>query len=199
MSDLEPVEGEQLPDKAAGPLEHMQCLSRRQRVLVELAVWEGLPFRDAAKKAGLSERQGFRLLHDADVLRAIKAERQVLLNSERVANIHALRRVRDESKNSLAVVQAARAIQDLAERDATPGAEAGQAIGYVIHIVGQAPSTGHQITSQPGIAASPLIEHEPVPIQAGYAPLRPSFPARRADAEDADEVPDDDDQARGAE
>lgn len=122
----------------ANPDSHLSVLSRRQIPFVQSIVWDGLPFTHVFQKLGIPERTAYRWMREPAVLAAIKAEEKVLRSSARAGNIHALQRVRDTSDNSLAVVQAVKALEQLADQEQGSAAP-GQSRGYVIVI--NAPSS----------------------------------------------------------
>jgi len=97
-----------------------------------------LPFTHVFQKLGIPERTAYRWMRDPAVLAAIKGEERVLRSSARTGNILALQRIRDSSDNALAVVQAVKALEQLADQEQGTTAP-GQSRGYVIVI--NAPSS----------------------------------------------------------
>lgn len=117
---------------------HLDCLTRKQRAFVEAMVWHGLQFKECREKANISESYAYLLLHDPLVLEAMKRERQVLKASAGTRNIHALMKVRDESRNHLAVVQAVKAIEEMTSEESVSAGS--KRVGIVIMIGDQQPT-----------------------------------------------------------
>src|SRR5262245_23965725 len=87
--------------------------SDRVRTAIAAMVWRGLPRREAAEEAGISEHGLYKALRRPPVRAHYLAELHVLRTSERARNIHALASVRDESSNAMARVQAAKTLEGL--------------------------------------------------------------------------------------
>lgn len=117
----------------ANPDGHLLVLSRRQQTFVKEVVWGGLSQLETARRLAIPDSTAFRWMRLPTILGAIKAEEKVLRSSARIGNIHALQRVRDTSDNSLAVVQAVKALEQLADQEQGTAAP-GQSRGYVIVI-----------------------------------------------------------------
>lgn len=133
----------------ANPDAHLSALSRRQIPFVQSIVWDGLPFTHVFQKLGIPERTAYRWMRDPAVLAAIKGEERVLRSSARTGNILALQRIRDSSDNALAVVQAVKALEQLADQEQGTAAP-GQSRGYVIVINAPAAAgAAEAVTAQP--------------------------------------------------
>jgi hypothetical protein len=128
---------------------HLSALSRRQVGFVQSIVWDGLPFTHVFQKLGIPERTAYRWMREPAVIAAIKGEERVLRSSARAGNILALQRIRDTSDNSLAVVQAVKALEQLADQEQGTAAP-GQSRGYVIVINAPAAAgAADAVTAQP--------------------------------------------------
>lgn len=135
MSDALPVPAKtsQEPVATQDPDAHLSALSRRQQAFVREAVWGGLSLLETARKLTIPDSTAFRWMRMPTILAAIKAEERVLRSSARSGNILALQRIRDKSDNALAVVQAVKALEQLADQEQGTTAP-GQSRGYVIVI-----------------------------------------------------------------
>lgn len=125
-------------------------VSGKLKTAIDLMLFEGSRRPEAALAAGMTDhglREAFKKPH---VKRYYLAGLEVLRTSERARNISALAKVRDESENSMAIVSAAKALEQLAEPNGPGGAGGGrsggagwlidlsdepQRAGIVIHIV----------------------------------------------------------------
>jgi len=125
------------------------------RVAIEKMVFEGLKRPEAAAAAGLSDHGLRQALRKPHVKAAYMSELQVLRDSERARNVHALVDVRD-GDNQMARVQAVKQLEN-------PGGESGISVnvhiqaGYVIDLSESTDEKPMRI-----VAGSPrVIEHEP--------------------------------------
>jgi hypothetical protein len=93
------------PMKVTGKLKHA----------LDLMVWKGARRAAAAKQAGMTDHSLRAALKKPHVKAAYLAELQVLRESERARNIHALVEVRDgkQHSNPMARVQAAKALEGI--------------------------------------------------------------------------------------
>jgi len=94
---------------------------------------------DAAKAAGMKDHSLREAMKKPHVKAYLNAGLEVLRTSERSKNIFALARVRDTSENGMAVVSAAKALEQLSDVNAVAGAAAQSAPGVVIQIIAPAP------------------------------------------------------------
>lgn len=138
----------------------MSALSRRQIGFVQSLVWDGLPFTTVFQKRGIPERTAYRWMREPAVIAAIKAEERVLRSSARAGNILALQKVRDTSENSLAVVQAVKALEQLADQEQGSAAP-GQSRGYVIVINAPSPAGGAAAGVGQAIDNARVIDAQP--------------------------------------
>lgn len=107
-------------------------------------------------------------LHKPAVVQFIRRERAAFRVSICAANEFALRKVRDTSENGMAVIGAARTLEDLHEREVVQTRGTQQTPGIVINIT-PAP-TPTTIEARP-VAA---IEHaERIDIEPGFEPIDP--------------------------
>ena len=99
---------QQLTTTAPNP--HHQALAKRLtarvRQAVELMVWDGKPYNEAATEAGLTVRAMRLALARPHVMAFYKAELQVLRTSEEPRSIHRLAQIREAANNMPAVVAA---------------------------------------------------------------------------------------------
>lgn len=103
-------------------------------------VWDGNTRDQAAAAAGMSVHGLREALRKPHVKAHLKAELQVLRDSERARNIHALADVRDHAKNATARVAAARALEGLSE-EGERDRRAAPFMGLVVNIL-PAPNSG---------------------------------------------------------
>lgn len=125
-------------------------------------VWDGLPRKQAAEIAGISEHGLYKALRSPPVKAAYLRELEVLRTSERARNIHALTGVRDTSGNGLAVVGAVKALEQMADDPGLDGTQRMQP-GLQIVVIQSAPQIGNQAQT----AVNPLIELQSVPVERG--------------------------------
>lgn len=122
------------------------------KAALDAMIWDGLPRKEAAAKAGISEHGLYKALRKPPVKAHYLAELEVLRTSERARNIHTLAEVRDQRSNQMARVQAVKALEQISD-DPTAAAARHAAPGLTLVIVNAAPVTPHQ----PVIEANPLI------------------------------------------
>ena len=145
------------------PLAHLDQLTRKRKAFLHALVWKGAKVPAAAEAAGFSEQAGYLALRDPKFSAALEAELKVRRKSSRLGNIPALERVRDESANSLAVVQAVKALEMIAGQDDDRPANAASS-GYVIMIPGMF-AADHPIADLAQVTGKPLIELQSVPVE----------------------------------
>jgi hypothetical protein len=142
-------------------------VSGKLKVALDEMLFKGSRRADAAIAAGMTDhglREAFKKPH---VKAYYNAGLEVLRTSERARNISALAKVRDDSENDMAIVSAAKALEQLAEPNGPggPGGGRGRGTGWcidlsdspgvVIHIVGP--------EQQPLQPAGPIIDVTPNP------------------------------------
>jgi hypothetical protein len=88
------------------PSDHMTALTDKQRALVEALVHDGLKWKIAAQRAGLSERHARDVIRMPAVLKAVRLETQVLRSSLRPRAIANMAQIGDQRRNLTAAVQA---------------------------------------------------------------------------------------------
>lgn len=164
-------------------------VSGRLKTALEAMVWQGARRAEAATRAGMTDHSLRAALKKPHVKRFYLEQLEVLRDSERAKNIHALTEVRDQTDNHMARVQAVKALE---QRDEVTAAALGATRAPGMTIVVVQPGT-------PQIAPPPrTIEHEPpldedpqAPAQAidnvqgvpdfhPYTPLANLAPARPA-------------------
>lgn len=137
------AQGRSAPGKVTGKL----------RKALDAMVWEGLPRKEAAAKAGLTEHGLYKALRKPPVRAAYLAECEVLRTSGRARRIHRLEEMVEQNDNKAAVVNASIALDRDMGVDESAGARM-QAPGFVIVV-----NTGTSVTAhQHGNDAKPLIE-----------------------------------------
>jgi hypothetical protein len=110
-------------------------VSGKLKVALDEMLFKGSRRAEAAEAAGMKDhslREAFKKPH---VKRYYNAGLEVLRTSERARNIAALARVRDSSQNGVAVVTAAKALEQLAEPNGPGGIGGGRGrSGYIIDL-----------------------------------------------------------------
>jgi hypothetical protein len=114
-------------------------------------------FIAAAKLVSMRPNILRKWLHKPAVVQFIRRERAAFRVSICAANEYALRRVRDTSENGMAVISAARRLDDLHDREVVQSRGTQQTPGIVINILQRAPPAPI-IEARPAAAA---IEHTP--------------------------------------
>ena len=138
----------------------------KRRALVMAMVWDSLPLKEAAVKAGLAEVSARQALRMVAVSKLMDEERRARLSGERPRNLAALADVRDTSANAIARVAAAKALEMMAvDAGLDPGASNRHVPGIVIMVGGAAlPVTGPSGREMGTPALGPLIELSPDPV-----------------------------------
>lgn len=89
----------------------------RLKTALNLMVWQGKTRKEAAAEAGITDHGMYTALRKPHVRQYLASEMQVLRDSERPRNIHALVDVRDASGNAMARVQAVKALEQLSDQE----------------------------------------------------------------------------------
>lgn len=137
---------------AAKP-DKIERVTGKVRTAIEAMVWQGLPRKEAAELAGLSEHGLYKALRKPPVKAFYLDECEMLRTSGRARRIHRLEAMVEQDDNKAAVVNAVLALERLGETQGN--ANAGHSItpGVVIQIVQAAPLIAHQAHIEP----KPLI------------------------------------------
>lgn len=134
------------------------AVTGKLRIALLEMVWAGSCRADAAKAAGLQDHSLRSALRKPHVKAFYLGELEVLRTSERARNIHALVGVRDKSANGMAVVQAARTLDQLADGDPIGRAVAITPGITIVIASAPAPSVGSGM-------GTPLLDLNPTPNQ----------------------------------
>lgn len=138
-------------------------LTEKRRALVMAMVWDSLPIKEAAAKAGLAEISARQALRVPAVSELMNEQRRARLSGERPRNIAVLADVRDNSSNAMARVHASRALELMAvEEGLGTGGGQRQTPGIVIMLSGPA---SMPLNSPSGLA----IRAQPAPL--GHGPI----------------------------
>ncbi|WP_156164858.1 hypothetical protein [Bradyrhizobium sp. LTSP885] len=103
-------------------------VSGKLKVALDEMLFKGSRRAEAAAAAGMTDHGLREAMKKVHVKRYYNAGLEVLRTSERARNISALAKVRDQSDNSMAVVSAAKALEQLAEPNG-PGGRGGGRTG----------------------------------------------------------------------
>jgi hypothetical protein len=122
------------PQAADKPAQHR--ISRNVRTALEAMVWQGLRRREAAQVAGIADHTMYQAMRTPPVKAAYADMLQVLRESEKARNIHALVEVRDQQVNQMARVNAVKALEQLDETASATAGPQRQQPGLVIVIQG---------------------------------------------------------------
>lgn len=128
-------------------------IGARVKAAINCMVWEALPRKEAAEKAGLREHSLYKALRRPPVLAYLRSEMEVLRLSGRPRNFHRLEEIRDQNSNPMAAVAAIRQLEQCAAETDTPGNRV-RVPGVVIQII--TAETPSRIPKR-GVT----IEHEP--------------------------------------
>jgi hypothetical protein len=133
-------------DKPKRPLEVRGKLAEA----LDLIAYQGTPYDEAARKAGLTVRAMRMALAKPHVIRYLRTQRQVLLASMSGANVLAMAQVRSQTENQNARVGAVKQLEAMSNEQTTLGAgQIAPTAGFVIVL---------QVPAAPGEAApAPLI------------------------------------------
>lgn len=130
-------------------------LTPRVRRAVEIMVWDGKRFDEAAIEAGLTTRAMRLALDKAPVVAFFKSQQQVLIGSEGPRNIHRLREIREAAPN-MPAVQAIKLMHELGadQQQRNSGASASPGVTIrVVTVVQSAPASAVEHQSTPHIVA----------------------------------------------
>jgi hypothetical protein len=107
-----------LPTRQAAAIEGRSGRMRvtgKLRMAIEAMIWEGLPRKEAAAKAGLADSSLRFALRKAHVLAFHNAELAALRTSLRARNVHRLDTIADNSGNDMARVASIKALEQMAD------------------------------------------------------------------------------------
>lgn len=137
---------------------HAPKVTGKVRIALDAMVWEGLPRKAAAEKAGISEHGLYKAFRKPVVKAFYLSELEVLRTSERARSIHRIAEIRDAADNMPALKAAEYFATDKAEM---PGRSTGslQLPGLTIQILMTSPDAPVN-ASLTRHDAKPLIEHE---------------------------------------
>lgn len=151
------VQPDRLSPAANSEREHR--ITAKVRTAIEAMVWDALPRKEAAAKAGISEHGLYKALRSPPVRALYLRELDVLRTSERARNIHTLVRVRDQTANQMASVQAVKTLEQMEEQQFTSAARS--AVPGLMIVVNNAP----HMPNMREIEAKPLIDQGSGPIE----------------------------------
>ena len=141
MTDKSPPQSRKLVPQKVGAVDNRRRprgLTRAIRTAIDALVFDRCTREEACKKAGITERALYLALEKPEVAAHWNAQVHVLRVGERAANIHALAGIRDKSGNAMAVVQAARSLDQL-EDSAAAAAKASQIQPGLVIVIQPAP------------------------------------------------------------
>jgi hypothetical protein len=128
-SDIEPKR------KAAAP----HRITEKVRIAIDAMVWQGLPRREAAQVAGISEHGLYKAFAKPPVKAAYLAALEVLRTSALARNFHRLEAIAAQDDNPMAAVAAIRQMGKRDELSDPRGNIGTQSPGLTIQIVSDAP------------------------------------------------------------
>jgi hypothetical protein len=140
------------------------AVTGKLRVALEAMIWEGLPPKEAAAKAGMADSSLRFSLRKPHVLAFYNAELAALRTSLRARNVHRLDGIADDSKNDMARVAAVKALElisDQADERQRPGAGIVPGLQIVIVNGTTAPKVIGPAPFAPAAIAPRTIDHEP--------------------------------------
>ena len=111
-NDLTPTRQAVAAKERSGKL----TVSGKLKIAIDLMLFEGSCRADAATAAGMKDHSLREAMKKPHVKQYYNAGLDVLRTSERARNISALAKVRDTSDNGMAVVSAAKALEQIAEQ-----------------------------------------------------------------------------------
>jgi|SRR5579872_1817571 len=120
MTDKAPPQSRKLVPQKVGPVDKRRRprgLTRAIRTCIDAIVHDRCTRTEACERAKISERALYLGLQKSEVATYWNAQVQVLRTGERAANLFALIDVRDNSANSQARVNAAKAIENIPEHE----------------------------------------------------------------------------------
>jgi hypothetical protein len=95
--------GQTLVDVSTPSKPNLTKISGVVKVAIDAMVWQGLPRKQAAEVAKISEHGLYKALCKPPVKAYYNAQLEVLRSSERARNVHRLREIRDAGNNMPAV------------------------------------------------------------------------------------------------
>lgn len=131
-------------------------VSGKLKVALDEMLFKGSCRADAAKAAGMTDHGLREALKRPHVKSYYSAGLEVLRTSERSRNIFALAKVRDTSDNGMAVVSAAKALEQLVDVAPPTGATERDRPGVIVQII---------TAPQQPVGAGVVIDVTPEPIE----------------------------------
>jgi len=136
-----------------------QSISRKIREALDVMVWQGKHYDEAARSTDLPVRSMRRALSRPEVLSYLKREREVLRASMSGRNIHRLAEIRDAA-NNMPAVQAIRALEEMGA-DTQSGSTVRLSPGITINIVSAAPANGSNAKVIDAVRDTTKLDCEP--------------------------------------
>lgn len=138
-------------------------LNSKTRQLVEIMVWEGLPYNEAALQVGLTVRIARQLLARSHVTRYMRQQRQMLREGALPRNITRLIEIRDAADN-MPAVQAIKLLEEMDQVERSSPGGVGQSLvpGVTINIVSELPRVSIHADEGLPVSNPPMIALEPV-------------------------------------
>lgn len=124
----------------------------RLKRALDAMVWTGINRNDAAQGAGLTDHSLYVALRRPHVKAYYLAECEVLRLSGRARRIHRLEAMVEQDENKQAVINAARALDNLSDEQVNSAARV-QSPGFIIQVIGDV-----RVAQQPAPSATPLLE-----------------------------------------
>lgn len=109
-------------------------LSAKLTIALDLMVWDGLQFADAARAANMNVAAMRKALERSHVRAYLKQQREVFRESISAGNLHTYKDVRDNSHNAIARIQAANALERLEDQGHSSATQRA-APGLVVQII----------------------------------------------------------------
>jgi len=128
-----------LPTKSAAKPAKPLKVTGKNKVALDLMVWEGLKRSEAAEKAGLTDHSLYVALTKPHVKAYYIQQCEVLRTSGRARRIHRLEQMQEQDDNKAAVVNAILALERLGDSQVTGAAGQSATPGVIIQILTQAP------------------------------------------------------------
>jgi hypothetical protein len=128
-------------------------LSNKLKAALADMVWNGASFDEAAHAANFNISAMRKALNRRHVLRYLKQQKMVFLESVAAANIHRAREIRDQTENQMAAIKAIQVIEQIGDVDPVRGNVGEPTLpGLVIRIIN---------TRGDAATIGSVIEHEP--------------------------------------
>lgn len=128
----------------------IERVTGKVRTAIEAMVWEGLPRKEAAERAGISEHGLYKAMVKPPVKAFYAQQCEVLRTSGRARRIHRLEAMLEQSDNKAAVINAALALESIGTDQATVNAQQSSQPGVIVQIITNAP-TDARLTHGPVI------------------------------------------------